>query len=189
MAGKKTCEVIANFIIERKYKRFAELGVAEGKLLHSILEDEKVCDILEIYYAIDLWKDYHDVSSEKWEQYYQEIRSLDRDNLQLIVLRQDVTVASNCFVDGSLDMVFIDADHSYEAVKNDICTWLPKICRGGLLLGHDYNYKEVRKAVDEIFDSIGITCAVPTWAFEVAWGYFYKIKDTNLREKMIGGKW
>jgi len=41
------------------------------------------------------------------------------------------------FEDGSLDMVFIDADHREEAVLADIAAWRPKIRPGGMLTGHD----------------------------------------------------
>lgn len=57
------------------------------------------------------------------------------------------------FDDLSIDFIFIDADHSYEAVKADIIAWMPKIKIGGLITGHDYDYQKtgVKKAVDEIF--------------------------------------
>lgn len=50
-----------------------------------------------------------------------------------------------------LDFVFVDADHSYESVKNDMCNWWPKIRSGGILCGHDYDPREggVVMAVDE----------------------------------------
>ena len=37
-----------------------------------------------------------------------------------------------------VDMVFIDADHSYEGCKGDILAWLPNIKAGGILAIHDY---------------------------------------------------
>lgn len=40
----------------------------------------------------------------------------------------------------SLDFVWIDGDHSYEAVINDINAWLPKVKPGGWIGGHDYNH-------------------------------------------------
>lgn len=57
--------------------------------------------------------------------------------------------------DGSLDLVFIDADHSYEGVKADIAAWLPKVKEGGWIGGHDYRNPDPRfrfgvdRAVDE----------------------------------------
>lgn len=45
--------------------------------------------------------------------------------------------ASYDIEDNSLDICFIDADHSYEFVKKDILNYLPKIKNGGVLCGHD----------------------------------------------------
>ena len=48
------------------------------------------------------------------------------------------------------DLIFIDADHSYEAVKQDIENWLPKLKKGGTICGHDYgNWEGVGRAVNE----------------------------------------
>jgi predicted O-methyltransferase YrrM len=59
----------------------------------------------------------------------------------------------NQFEDESLDVVFIDLTHTYESVKQDIELWLPKVKKGGILAGHDYenDWPEVVKAVDEVF--------------------------------------
>ena len=56
------------------------------------------------------------------------------------------------FEDESLDVVFIDLTHTYESVKEDIGLWLPKVKRGGILSGHDYedSWPGVVKAVDEM---------------------------------------
>ena len=62
--------------------------------------------------------------------------------------------ASKDFKDGSLDLVYIDAAHDYESVKQDILTWLPKIKKGGFIAGHDYRYDPnigVYNAVNDIF--------------------------------------
>lgn len=42
------------------------------------------------------------------------------------------------YQDGSLDWVYIDADHHYEPVCRDIDAWLPKVKSGGIIAGHDY---------------------------------------------------
>ena len=60
--------------------------------------------------------------------------------------------ASKKFKAESLDVVFIDLDHSYEAVKEDIMLWLPKVKKGGYIAGDDYHehWKGVIQAVDEL---------------------------------------
>jgi hypothetical protein len=67
--------------------------------------------------------------------------------------RMTTNEAAGLFKDESLDAVFIDADHSYEAVKMDIENWMPKVRKGGILAGHDYNsaWPGVIRAVNEIF--------------------------------------
>jgi predicted O-methyltransferase YrrM len=56
------------------------------------------------------------------------------------------------FDDETLDAVFIDLTHTYEAVKEDIQLWMPKVKKGGIISGDDYhpNWAGVMKAVDEL---------------------------------------
>ena len=44
------------------------------------------------------------------------------------------------FEDESLDMIFIDANHSFDRVKEDIENWSKKVRKGGIVSGHDYNH-------------------------------------------------
>jgi len=48
--------------------------------------------------------------------------------------------AAKYFPDNSLSAVFIDADHSYDAVMSDLETWYPKVKPGGMLAGHDFDF-------------------------------------------------
>ena len=60
--------------------------------------------------------------------------------------------AAQYFDDSSVDVVFVDGGHSYEVVKADILAWLPKVKKGGIISGHDFNaWEGVNKAVTEIF--------------------------------------
>ena len=67
------------------------------------------------------------------------------------------------FRDGFFDFVYIDADHSEEAVTSDFGLWCPKVREGGLLGGHDYNGVGdkkgrfgVKKAVDKATEVKGL---------------------------------
>lgn len=47
------------------------------------------------------------------------------------------------FPDNSLDFVYLDGNHSLEAVTEDLESWVPKIKSGGLVSGHDYGNQTV----------------------------------------------
>jgi hypothetical protein len=95
---------------------------------------------------------------------------LDTNGLiNTFLFTQDSTEAAKRFEDGSVDFCFIDACHDEAKVRADINAWLPKIRKGGVLAGHDYEgdypntnfmggyparkalWPGVKKAVDSIF--------------------------------------
>jgi hypothetical protein len=51
--------------------------------------------------------------------------------------------------DGSLDYVFIDGDHNYEAVIKDMKHFYDKVKVGGIFAGHDVNSAGVQRALNE----------------------------------------
>jgi len=61
--------------------------------------------------------------------------------------------ASKLYADESLDFVFIDANHIYRAVMDDIMLWFPKVKKGGHIAGHDYGaiWPGVVEAVNDYF--------------------------------------
>lgn len=72
--------------------------------------------------------------------------------LHLINPIQKLSVdAAKDFPDGSINYIMIDGDHTYEAVRDDIKAWMPKMRIGAIMSGDDYNWPGVRKAVDEAF--------------------------------------
>jgi predicted O-methyltransferase YrrM len=65
-------------------------------------------------------------------------------------------VAAELFADGTVDFIFIDANHNEAAVLADLEAWFPKLKPNGLIAGHDYvrdPYSSVVKAVNAFFGS------------------------------------
>lgn len=55
--------------------------------------------------------------------------------------------------DKNIDMLFIDGDHRYQAVRKDFNSWEPHLVKDGYTLIHDMNLRGVRKAYEEILRS------------------------------------
>jgi predicted O-methyltransferase YrrM len=68
---------------------------------------------------------------------------------RITLIRESTFTAHRHFLDDSLDFVFIDADHSYDAVMQDIANWTPKVRKMGIIAGHDINWWTVAQAVRE----------------------------------------
>lgn len=58
--------------------------------------------------------------------------------------------------ENSIEFLYIDADHSYDAVKHDIKTFIPLVKDNFYIGGHDYHCVEVKRAVDECMNSAKI---------------------------------
>lgn len=137
--GKSNRKNFLKHIIDiNQYKNIVEVGVRDGRTTFYLLDN---CECIETYYAID---------SEISLFYTEEIKTKYKDRL-IPIQGLSQNVAKNIPND-SVDLVFIDANHSYQYVKNDIIDYKPKIKSGGLLSGHDIDYPGVNRAVTEMFD-------------------------------------
>lgn len=70
------------------------------------------------------------------------------------IIRGASAMVAGILEDASLDLVFIDADHSQLAVAADIQAWRPKVRAGGWIGGHDYGsprFPGVKSAVLQSF--------------------------------------
>jgi predicted O-methyltransferase YrrM len=63
--------------------------------------------------------------------------------------------AVKTFEDHSIDVVYIDGLHTYQAVKRDLIDWIPKIIKGGFCTGHDYHRKKFPGVVKAVSETIG----------------------------------
>lgn len=82
--------------------------------------------------------------------------------------------AAASYPDGFFDFVYIDATHTYEAVRDDLAAWYPKVREGGLLCGHDY--------MDGLFHGkqFGVKQAVDEFALATGHSVFASIHDTPI---------
>lgn len=67
-------------------------------------------------------------------------------------VQEDSLRASKFYVDGSLDLVFLDSSHRYAETRAEIAAWLPKVRPGGVFAGHDFTpaWPGVVRAVGEM---------------------------------------
>lgn len=69
------------------------------------------------------------------------------------ILKQTSVAAAALITDGTLDFVYIDANHGKAAVLEDITTWTPKLRPGGILAGHDYR-RLASKPMIEVIEAV-----------------------------------
>ncbi len=144
-------EVVSNWIEDPQLG--AEIGVRKGKFTAYLLKRFKTLTI----YAVDPWVEQPEGSetylSWDFDAIYREfLENIKPYKNRTKILREFSWKAVEYIKDKSLDFVFIDAQHDYESVRDDIELWTPKVKPGGLLSGHDYcqKFPGVIKAVNEV---------------------------------------
>lgn len=151
--------ILANWINENNFSKIVELGVLDGFTAQEIL---KSCPHIVEYVGVDIFEKpdifqsiapKNDRSREVYNSFdFNFYYKLTLENLKdftnkVTILKTTTLEASYLYPNMNFDLVFIDADHSYEGVAQDIQMWLPKIRSGGILAGHDFNWHTVRQAV------------------------------------------
>jgi hypothetical protein len=154
------CLAFICWALDIEVRTLVEIGVNKGEtsqLFRHLFPEATL-------YLIDPWKLTSDYGfsgtpiSRKLKHYenaYQRVASLFQDDPKVTLLRTSSSKGIQQVPD-ELDLVFIDGNHEYMQVRQDILSWLPKVRRGGLLAGHDYDqnipmFSGVKQAVDEIF--------------------------------------
>lgn len=139
-----------------------EVGVFQGDFSAEILSTP-----VKKLWLVDCWKHLgkkqyivHDPDDGGHEANYRKVKlRFDREiaKERVKIVREMSTDAASWFDDREMDFVYIDADHSYEAVMADLTHWSLSLKPGGWLMGHDYTENEsavkmdfgVKRAVDE----------------------------------------
>lgn len=119
------------FMEKYNCKIICEIGVQEGRNFMLMIEHDP-----ELAVAIDPWKDDGVVSrnssmySQKdLNQQCENLRALAKEKKFIRVIRDYSFNAVKDFQNDYFDLVYIDADHTYDAVLKDITDWYPKVKR------------------------------------------------------------
>ena len=122
-------------------KEGVEIGVFKGQFSRTLLErwPGKLW-LVDPWRAFDDEEGYIDASNHKNHQtaYTETMNRLEGFESRAFMLRGLSSDMANRFQDEELDFAYIDGNHAYDWVVEDIELWWPKIKSGGYLMGHDY---------------------------------------------------
>ena len=153
-------DLINDYLVGKSDLVGIEIGSYAGESASMFLKS----NAFKKLYCIDPWLmgyDPLDPSADK-TVYEAEIHFDYKHFLNPIVkkLKMFSEDAVSLFEDESIDFIYIDGCHTYEAVKRDLNNYFPKIKIGGIIAGHDYvdpgpdkpiHIGGVKTAVDEFF--------------------------------------
>ena len=122
---------------------FVELGTHSGNSYFSFCQAVSEERLPTKCYAVDTWEGEEHAgyySGEVFQQVNAHNQARYADFSQLLRMKFDEAVSY--FSDESIDLLHIDGLHTYEAVKHDFETWLPRLAPGAIVLFHDTMVRE-----------------------------------------------
>lgn len=159
----RNSQILKKLLVNRGHSWGAEIGVFEGDTSRALLD---ALPGIERLVCVDLWREDDlfkaHTPNKKGHIYNADwalVRKKFTENVlnvyagRVLAIQMSSMHAADLFVPGTFDFVFIDANHGYEFVKEDVQNWWPKLKVGGLMCGDDYQDKPthgVIKAVDEL---------------------------------------
>jgi hypothetical protein len=145
-------EFLSFLVRKLDWKAGAEIGVSDGLTISYLLARNPALHMIGVdarrgfpdHAGPDDFMDWpHDdlarLAVSKLEPYHE----------RCLLLTGLSVEAADVVPDGSLDFVFIDADHSEAGCRADILAWLPKLRAEGWITGHDISWPGVKRAVSD----------------------------------------
>jgi predicted O-methyltransferase YrrM len=153
----------------RNARAILEFGCYQGRSTRALADNTN-----GVVFAVDPWglPYYNDDGSQaKWLD-VENAHKYFKDNMNdLIKIGRVVPIQDYSWAFHSafkFDLIFIDGDHRYDQVRDDIHLALRYVRRNGIISGHDYGHPTwpgVKKAVDEIFPNVKIVNTI--WYVEI----------------------
>lgn len=152
--------------------RIVEVGCAYGRSIAFLCERFVALGKSPSIYAVDTWDEFMGGEQPDKAEFVACMKRNHRTPLEafhanilefspvtwrsIFVAQGESVHRARSFENASLDLVMIDARHEYDNVKADIAAWRPKVKRGGLIAGDDYDpamFPGLVRAVDEFASS------------------------------------
>lgn len=135
---------LTKLFAELGFKIGAEIGVEQGKFSEEMCRDNPGVKL----HCIDPWQAYDryidHVSQSKLDRFYDEAcKRLEPYGCNII--RKTSMDAVLDFDHEYLDWAYIDGNHDFEFVVNDIIQWSKRVRSGGIVAGHDYRHEGKEK--------------------------------------------
>lgn len=130
---------LAGMFAELGFTEGVEIGVKEGDYSEVLLRANPRLHLR----SVDPWlvrPDYNDMRRDQamFDGYEAKARAVLGQYPGSEVIKDFSVAVARSLPDRSVDFVYIDGHHSFQATTNDIAEWLPKIRKGGIIAGHDY---------------------------------------------------
>jgi glycosyltransferase involved in cell wall biosynthesis len=138
-----------------KPRNFVELGTHYGHSYFAICQAIQEAGLKTKCFAIDLWEgDEH--ARRYGNDVFETVENYNNEHYLSFstLLKMTFDDALSHFDEGSIDFLHIDGLHTYEAVKHDYETWLPKLAPGAVILFHDTTVKENNFGVYRLWDEL-----------------------------------
>lgn len=128
-----------------------EIGVAAGYFSENFYEIVQPKE----YILVDPW----DIAAEPSERNYMETWFRIQGKKGITAIKATSETAAR-ILSMNFDFVYIDGDHTggdlspgnpEDGIRMDIKLWLPRMNKGGIISGHDYNYDNIRHEVNKVF--------------------------------------
>lgn len=129
---------LAHLFKELGFKRGVEVGVREGIYSEVLLQTNPGVEL----YGVDPYIFYETAGNfrmkKQLDTYYKMAVGRFATYKNYTLIKKTSMEAVKDFENESLDFVYIDANHEYSYIFEDIVEWSKKIKVGGIISGHDY---------------------------------------------------